>query len=346
MTNLLGIGVLFTRGRGIAALDQALREGWVPPENKEGRPAYTIPAEALSDKAVLAKLRRADRFSQMAVLAAWDALHDSGVRVEDPGRVAVILATAFGPHVTTFKFLDDILNFGDAGTSPTTFSHSVHNAAASYVALALGLRGPALTLAQFSFPFHEALRLADCWLAEDRCDYALVGALDELGSVLQYVCSRKLATAADGRIQPFSLASEPAVVPGEGSAFFLLTKREAAEAYCSIAAISGEDGDGDLRIVDTGGLNRNDAPRREECKPGEMLASYTPVFGSLKIGSAFDCAAGALMLRNQIAYACPVRDNPRGLPLCLTTGPMRLREIVCAAHDCRGARSAIRLKKP
>jgi 3-oxoacyl-[acyl-carrier-protein] synthase II len=342
--NLLGIGVLFARGRGIAAFDRALREGWVPPETREGQPAYAVPAEALSDKTVLAKLRRADRFSQMAVLAAWDALQDSGVRIEDASRVAIILATAFGPHVTTFKFLDDILNFGDAGTSPTTFSHSVHNAAASYVALALGLRGSALTLSQFSFPFHEALRLADCWLAEDRCDHALVGALDEIGSVFQHVCSRKLATAEDGRIQPFACARNPAVVPGEGSAFFLLTRREAANAYGSIEVADDAVG-GDLRIADTGGLSGDESAWRAELTAGATVASYAPVFGSLKIGSAFHGAAAALMLRNHFAYACPVRNNPHGFPLCLAAGPMPLREIVCAARDCRGARSAIRLKK-
>ncbi len=47
------------------------------------------------------------------------------------------MATAFGPHVTTFNFLDDILDHGDAAVSPTTFSNSVHNAAASYIAMAL-----------------------------------------------------------------------------------------------------------------------------------------------------------------------------------------------------------------
>lgn len=344
MTNLLGIGLLFARGRGVAAFDQALREGWVPPENRDGHPAYAVPAAALADKTVLAKLRRADRFSQMAVLAAWDALQDAGVCVEDPGRFAIILSTAFGPHVTTFKFLDDILTFGDAGTSPTTFSHSVHNAAASYVALALGLRGPALTLAQFSFPFHEAVRLADCWLAEDRCDYALVGALDELGSVLQYVCSRKLTMAADGRIQPFACATAPAAVPGEGSAFFLLSKRAASPGYGSIEVADGAAG-GDLLLADTGGLSGDESAWPDELKACARLASYAPVFGSLKTGSAFHAAAAALMIRNQFAYACPVRDNPHGFPLCIEAGPMPLREIVCSARDCRGARAAIRLKK-
>ena len=69
----------------------------------------------------------------MAVLAAGDALADSGIEDKAKRNIGMIVATAFGPHVTTFGFLDDILDHGDAAVSPTTFSNSVHNAAASYI---------------------------------------------------------------------------------------------------------------------------------------------------------------------------------------------------------------------
>ena len=112
----------------------------------------------LTDKAVLKGMRRADRFSKMAVLAAWDAVEDSGIAIRGgEGRLGIILATAFGPQATAFRFLDEIIDHGDGRASPTLFSHSVHNAAASYVASALKSRGPTLTVTQFAFSFHQAL---------------------------------------------------------------------------------------------------------------------------------------------------------------------------------------------
>ena len=86
--------------------------------------------------------------------------------------------------MTTFDFLNDILDYGDTSVSPTTFSNSVHNAAASYVSLCLNIRGPTMTVTQFRFSFPAALQLAMAWLEQGRCDYALVGAADQYGDVL------------------------------------------------------------------------------------------------------------------------------------------------------------------
>ena len=46
-------------------------------------------------RADLKKMRRADRFTKMAVLAAWDAVKDSGIDI-DGGRagLGILLATA------------------------------------------------------------------------------------------------------------------------------------------------------------------------------------------------------------------------------------------------------------
>ncbi len=107
----------------------------------------------LPDKTLLKKIRRSDAVSKMSVLAAADALANSGIRDIAQKKLGIILATAFGPHVTTFNFLDDILDHGDAAVSPTTFSNSVHNAAASYIAMSLNIKGPTLTITQFQFSF-------------------------------------------------------------------------------------------------------------------------------------------------------------------------------------------------
>ena len=216
---ILGTGLICARGRGKEAV---LSKDWKPPEfievpfQEELFPVYAVAAETLKDRAVLGGMRRADRFSKMAVLAAHDAVADSGVELENPERIGIIFATAFGPHNTTFKFQDDIIEYGDGGVSPTIFSNSVHNAAVSYISRALGIRGPTWTVTGFRDPFGQAVALAQAWLAEGRCDQVLLGAGDECGTVMEYICSEKLPIAMDGKV------TETAYVPGEGMAFFLL----------------------------------------------------------------------------------------------------------------------------
>ena len=229
--NVAGIGVVFARGRGIGSLEEALRTGWVAPSRKPVAsspekmiPVYSVEEKTITDKAVLKKMRRADRFSKMAVLAAWDAVKDGGIEIDEGGAsLGIILATAFGPQVTAFRFLDEIIDHGDASVSPTLFSHSVHNAAASYVASALGNHGPTLTVTQFGWSFHQALILARAWIHEGRCENVLVGSVEECGTVMEYICSKKLEIAEDGRIRPFEFSPSPSAVPGEGSVFLLLT---------------------------------------------------------------------------------------------------------------------------
>lgn len=354
--NIAGIGVVTTRGRGMAAMTQALELGWAPPVEVEtkglpsGRlPVYAVPPEALNDKGVLAKARRADRFTRMSVLAAADALTDAGpAGTVDRGRLGIIMATALGPHVTTFSFLDGILEFGDGAASPTAFSHSVHNAAASYIAMTLEARGPTLTLTHFHFAFHQALNLARAWLEGGRCDTVLVGATEELGAVLQYACGRMLTPAADGRIKPFAFSATPESVPGEGSAFFVLTRDADGGRYGRVAAVA-QDGaqsaatGGVLQVLDACGLSRDETAYRAALMPGVPVAGYAPLFGSLMSGSALHLAAAALMLQRQQPYPSPVTDNPHGVAICRGTMASPLRHIFCTQLDCSGKPMVIHL---
>ena len=107
--------------------------------------------------------RRADKFAKMAAKACLD-IPIERARAEGDPETGVIVATRFGPHATTFKFLDGMLDHSDTRVSPTTFSHSVHNAAASYITTLLGIQGPATTLTCFEDPLGRALELAEDWL--------------------------------------------------------------------------------------------------------------------------------------------------------------------------------------
>jgi len=309
-------------------------------------PVYSVDEKTIIDKAVLKKMRRADRFSKMAVLAAWDAVKDGGIEIDEGGTsLGIILATAFGPQVTAFRFLDEIIDHGDASVSPTRFSNSVHNAAASYVASALGNHGPTLTVTQFGLSFHQALILARAWIDEGRCQHVLVGSVEECGTVMEYICSRRLGIAEDGRIRPFEFSPSPSAVPGEGSAFLLLTGEERDENYCELRGVflddESDEEDPDLRVLDTDGMSDDETCYREIANPDVMLGGYSPLFGSMLTGSAFHCAVAAVMLKSQTLYACPVRDNPHGMRLCTSTEQKNLERIQCVRYGCFRERAVI-----
>ncbi len=356
--NISGIGIIFTHGRGINKYDEALRQGWRKPSlielpsvpNKQF-PLYPVEEKTITDKGISGKTRRADKFSKMAVLAAMDALQDSDLKIDKKKfSLGIIVASAFGPHVTTFRFLDDILDYGEANVSPTLFSHSVHNAAASYIASVLDSQGPTITCTQFSLSFQQALILSKAWLHEGRCEYVLVGSVDECGTVMEYICSQKLKMAHDGKIKPFTFSARPWAVPGEGSVFFLVSRDKALKKYCQIEEITLgcqaiKEEDIDITILDADGIAGDESQYRNSLPTNAYIAGYAPIFGSMMTGSSFQCAAGALMIKNQIRYACPVQDNPYNVNICKVTKQAKMKKIQCIRYNCLNEKAVIMLQQ-
>jgi len=322
-----GTGIIFSGGRGLPALETVLMSGVVPPSQitvpfqDAPFPVYAVAPEILKDRAVLGEMRRADRFSKMATLAAYDAVAESGETLENPERVGIIFATAFGPHNTTFSFLDDILNYGDAGVSPTIFSNSVHNAAVSYISNTLKIKGPTWTITRFRDPFRQALLLAQVWLDEGRCDQVLVGAGDECGAVLEYICSQKLAIAETAaQMRPFFDAAGPAVIPGELALFFLLSRD--ANSGVQIAPGQQDEFPPDLLMVDF------ESPQLDPRSAQIPTGCWSHLAGTTPDSSAFSCAVACLMLQRQKVYcAGNLLDGHGGIN---SDFAVRLQRIECA----------------
>ncbi len=352
--NIAGMGILFSRGSGTDTFDQALRSGWQPPASVDTprvpggkRSVYVVDLNSVPDKTLLKKIRRADKLSKMAVAAASDALQSNGGSVSGQ-KLGIIVATAFGAHATTFGFLDDILDYGDSAVSPTTFSNSVHNAAASYIASSLAIKGPTLTVTQFRFSFPAALQLAKAWLDQGRCDQVLVGAVDQYGDVLGYASDQKLTPAPDGRIKPFSF-KPTCHVPGEGAVFFLVGGK-GESTFGKVDAIQVGDrsrpsDNADVDIIAADGMLADESAYRTLLSSDVPAAGYAPIYGSVMTGSAFAMAAGALMLKNQVLYASPVQENPLGLRLVERTEATPITSVRCLDCDCYGESSTIVLSR-
>ncbi len=342
-STIAGIGLLFTRGRGSAAIEKASQEGWRAPQTlpapfmPSGQAhAYPVDLAEHGDKGLLSRMRRADRLSQLAALAAGDAYRDGRPADDARERTGIVVATGLGPHVTTFRFLEEILTYGDQGPSALVFSHSVHGAAASYLTTILDIRGPAVTVAQTDFAFHEALLLAGCWLAEGRCDQVLVGAVEELGEVMRCVSQAKCPAPADGRLRPFRFAARPETVPGEGAFFFLLRRDGAGVRLRATLGVGGTP-DCDLLLLDADGMSEDETAYARLVPPATPCASYAALAGGMMATSAFHTAVAAAILRSGRMLTPP--DLAPGTKLAAVAP----RRVACARLNCAGDGALVEL---
>jgi len=133
---------------------------------------------------LLSHMRRADDFIRLAVLSAFQAF-DQRIEIpwESPERCGLILGTSFGPMQTNFDVLDLIVK-GEQ-TSPTLFSHSVFNAAAGYLSRIFNLRGSALTLTDFAYPFFQALQQGCLAITSGQLERCLVLQVETYSELLQ-----------------------------------------------------------------------------------------------------------------------------------------------------------------
>ncbi|MFC1888462.1 beta-ketoacyl synthase N-terminal-like domain-containing protein [Thermodesulfobacteriota bacterium] len=264
-----GVGIISTCGRGVDLHRKALSDPLLLQDGEQC--ICRVAPENLKDRAVLKNMRRADRFSRMAVLAAHDALADAGIDCKDDGQdLGIIVTTAFGPHGTTFQFLDTVLDFGDALASPIKFAHSVHNAAASYIVTALGILGPVATLTKFETPLYEGFLLASAWLREGRCRYVLVGYVEECSEPLNDINTSMARKGEKGSLQPFNLSPHSRPLFTEGSIFLALSTSSESLVSLKPEMFTGKDKIADLctffdrfRPVGRTTLNKDDVERNK-----------------------------------------------------------------------------------
>ncbi|HBC89473.1 MAG TPA: hypothetical protein DCZ94_21255 [Lentisphaeria bacterium] len=172
-----GIGAISASGIGTENLE-------TPGQNSE------IQDRSISKDALLSvknkyDLRRADRYTAIVMASAVQACADAGFADCAMADTGIIIASSFGPHRTTFAFLNDILDYPEDQVLPTTFSHSVHNAAASYVASSLQIRGPTISLTGFEDLWFDALELSDVFLNSGCCQRIVLVGVEELALLTQ-----------------------------------------------------------------------------------------------------------------------------------------------------------------
>jgi 3-oxoacyl-[acyl-carrier-protein] synthase II len=227
---ITGVGIVSPIGVGQDAFFAGLDEGRsaIAPTTFEEAPAVAARVGEFGAREQIApgNLRRLPRLSQMAIVAAKEALRESAPPY-DPTRIGVVLGTGLGTLDETIGFMRGYLDGGPEAASPLLFPSSVMNAAAGQLALECKLRGVNSTINHKDASPLSALLFAADLLELGRADALLVGAVDELNDPV-YHGYRRLGALSQGAMRPYD-ASADGLHPGEGATLFLLERADDAE---------------------------------------------------------------------------------------------------------------------
>ncbi len=203
-----------------------------------------------------------DRVSQFAVIAAREALAQSGLEIGEAlsERTAAIVGTGIGGSNTIDESYKRL--YGDKQTRvyPLTVPKLMPNAPASQVSMFLGLRGPSFGVVSACASATHAIGLAYQMVRAGIADAAVTGGTEaciNLGTLKGWEALRVMATDT---CRPFSKGRKGLVV-GEGSAMLVLETLESAKARGAeiIAEIIGFGMSADARDLtnpDVGGMTR------------------------------------------------------------------------------------------
>ena len=177
--------------------------------------------------------RETDRFIQFALVAASQAIEESGLDLVDPYRVGVVLGTTMGGLATITEAQTQLLGSPRSRVTPHLLPKMLPNLASAQIGIRHGLKGPSLTVSTACASGTDAVGIGASFLRSGMADVILAGGSDSLYCqlVLGSLCSAKALSRRNekpaGASRPFDLLRDGFVI-GEGSGFVVLETLEHA----------------------------------------------------------------------------------------------------------------------
>jgi nodulation protein E len=172
-----------------------------------------------------------DRFTQFALLAAKEAITQSGLTFEDElaVRSGVVLGTSGGGLNTQDENYRAVYEEGKNRVHPFIVPKLMNNAATSHVSMEYNLRGPSFTVATACASSNHAMGLAFQMIRSGGATVMLTGGSEAMlcfGGIKAWEGLRVMSRDA---CRPFS-ANRNGMVQGEGAATFVFEEYEHARA--------------------------------------------------------------------------------------------------------------------
>ncbi|MFE7312581.1 beta-ketoacyl-[acyl-carrier-protein] synthase family protein [Streptomyces sp. NPDC057555] len=240
-----GVGLLTAAGVGAARNWEAVTgtnkpSGVRRPDELRGLQAdfmYLVDGVDVAAELDANSRRLLDRFSQLAVLAAREAVADAGLSPSrwERDRVAVVIGNANGGLPGYEAQHTTLLERGHRRVSPMLAALFTSNSAAAGVCRDLGASGPSMAINSTCASGTDSVGYARQLLQAGRCDIAIAGGTESACSrlIVASLCKTKgLSTRRDdpaGACRPFD-AGRQGFVLGEGAGILVLERPEHARA--------------------------------------------------------------------------------------------------------------------
>jgi nodulation protein E len=205
-----------------------------------------------------------DRYTQFALLAAREAMADSGIdfkRDEALGlETAVIVASGVGGWGTIDQAFYFLHKLGKPRAHPLTIPRMMISAATSQISMKYGLKGPAFCVSSACSSANHAIGEAYWMIRTGRARAALAGGSEAEISLTSQRSWESLRVMASDTCRPFSKDRKGMVI-GEGAGILVLerhddAKKRGARIYCEIAGYGLSSDAGDIVMPDADGAAR------------------------------------------------------------------------------------------
>jgi nodulation protein E len=172
-----------------------------------------------------------DRFAQFSVVAAREALRDSGIELTPAlkEQSAIVCGSAVGGQSAIEAGFEDLWVSDRGRVHPLTIPKTMANAGASHISMDLGLSGPAYTVSTACSSANHAIGQAFRLVREGEAEMAMTGGSEAMFTIGMLKAWEAMRVIAPDTCRPFS-KDRRGMILGEGGAMMVLEPLEAAQA--------------------------------------------------------------------------------------------------------------------
>jgi nodulation protein E len=172
-----------------------------------------------------------DRFAQFAVIAAREAVIDSGIEWTPALRetAAIVTGSCVGGQSTEDIGFQEVYKLGHNRVHPLTIPKTMANAGASHISMEFGITGPSFTISTACSSAAHAIGQAYWMVRSGATDLALAGGSEAPFSFGILKAWEAMRVVSPDTCRPFS-RDRRGMVLGEGAAMLVLEPMEAAVA--------------------------------------------------------------------------------------------------------------------
>jgi nodulation protein E len=172
-----------------------------------------------------------DRFAQFSVVAAREALRNSGLELtpELRERSAIVCGSAVGGQAAIEAGFQDLWVEGRGRVHPLTIPKTMANAGASHIAMDLGMSGPTYTVSTACSSANHAIGQAFRLVRDGEADAAMTGGSESIFNIGMLKAWEAMRVIAPDTCRPFS-KDRRGMILGEGGAMMVLEPMDVARA--------------------------------------------------------------------------------------------------------------------